>query len=85
MGVENSAVSLNSIPEIKIQIRMGRPHPVTTEGNQRAEKQLRLPSCFFLLYVYQHGQWTGNLFIKILAHNSLDEEIICKPKVFLCF
>lgn len=72
---------------------MGLPHSATTEGNQRAEKQLRLPSCFvlfffsflFLLHVYQQGEWTGNSFIKILAHNSLDEEIICKPKVFLCF
>lgn len=64
--------------------KMGLLHPVTTEGNRRAEEQLRLPICFFLLRVCQHRQRTGNSFIKILAHNSLEEEIICKLKVFLC-
>lgn len=64
---------------------MGMLHLMTTEGNQGAEKQLRLPTCFFLLHIHQHGQWTGNSFIRTLAHNSPDEEIICKLGVFLYF
>lgn len=65
---------------------MGALQPVTTEGNQGAEKQLRLPSCFFFwLCVYQDGQRIGNSFIRTPAHNSLDEEIICKLKDLLYF
>ena len=73
-GVESSALTSNSVPrEIK---KEGLLHPVTTEGNQRPEKQLRLPSCFFCCMsislgnrqeVHSFGAWL----ITLLKRRSL--------------
>lgn len=46
-GVQSSVLSCNCSWDKDPDRKMGMLHLMTTEGNQGAEKQLRLPTCFF--------------------------------------
>lgn len=46
-GVQSSVLNWNCSWDKDPDWKMGMLHLMTTEGNQGAEKQLRLPTCFF--------------------------------------